>query len=196
MRRIGWLGRSSRGGTRTPDPVINSHLLYQLSYSGLSDRIAPMCRRERPSAAEKLAASRPVSNDVPGLPGPRVGSPPSPVARSGPRRSLDPSMHPEPPLLPEASRPPIRCLALARLRVVSNDCERNSPRRLAAGPAESGRAGVASRAPVERCSNLISPLLKVAPQSEPSHSPRGLAFLRCSSTIPIRASQGNDLLSR
>jgi hypothetical protein len=28
--------RSSRGGTRTPDPVINSHLLYQLSYSGLS----------------------------------------------------------------------------------------------------------------------------------------------------------------
>ncbi len=26
--------RSSRGGTRTPDPVINSHLLYQLSYSG------------------------------------------------------------------------------------------------------------------------------------------------------------------
>ena len=27
-------GDSSRGGTRTPDPVINSHLLYQLSYSG------------------------------------------------------------------------------------------------------------------------------------------------------------------
>ncbi len=25
---------SSRGGTRTPDPVINSHLLYHLSYSG------------------------------------------------------------------------------------------------------------------------------------------------------------------
>jgi hypothetical protein len=25
---------NSRGGTRTPDPVINSHLLYQLSYSG------------------------------------------------------------------------------------------------------------------------------------------------------------------
>src|SRR5512140_934441 len=24
----------SRGGTRTPDPVINSHLLYHLSYSG------------------------------------------------------------------------------------------------------------------------------------------------------------------
>ncbi len=26
---------SSRGGTRTPDPVINSHLLYHLSYSGI-----------------------------------------------------------------------------------------------------------------------------------------------------------------
>jgi hypothetical protein len=26
----------SRGGTRTPDPVINSHLLYHLSYSGRS----------------------------------------------------------------------------------------------------------------------------------------------------------------
>ena len=26
---------SSRGRTRTADPVINSHLLYQLSYSGL-----------------------------------------------------------------------------------------------------------------------------------------------------------------
>ena len=29
LRRV-----DSRGGTRTPDPVINSHLLYQLSYSG------------------------------------------------------------------------------------------------------------------------------------------------------------------
>ena len=28
------LDGDSRGGTRTPDPVINSHLLYQLSYSG------------------------------------------------------------------------------------------------------------------------------------------------------------------
>ncbi len=26
---------SSRGGTRTPDRVINSHLLYHLSYSGI-----------------------------------------------------------------------------------------------------------------------------------------------------------------
>ncbi len=40
-RAAGWAARlgfvrHSRGGTRTPDPVINSHLLYQLSYSGKS----------------------------------------------------------------------------------------------------------------------------------------------------------------
>ena len=29
---------SSRGGTRTPDPVINSHLLYHLSYSGIAPK--------------------------------------------------------------------------------------------------------------------------------------------------------------
>src|SRR5438552_13333206 len=29
---------SSRGGTRTPDPVINSHLLYHLSYSGIASK--------------------------------------------------------------------------------------------------------------------------------------------------------------
>ena len=29
---------SSRGGTRTPDTVINSHLLYHLSYSGMSPK--------------------------------------------------------------------------------------------------------------------------------------------------------------
>jgi hypothetical protein len=34
LRRQRLLAESSRGGTRTPDPVINSHLLYQLSYSG------------------------------------------------------------------------------------------------------------------------------------------------------------------
>src|SRR5438477_339706 len=28
--------RNSRGGTRTPDPPVNSRLLYQLSYSGMS----------------------------------------------------------------------------------------------------------------------------------------------------------------
>jgi hypothetical protein len=32
--------KNSRGGTRTPDPVINSHLLYQLSYSGRCNRAA------------------------------------------------------------------------------------------------------------------------------------------------------------
>ena len=31
---------SSRGGTRTPDPVINSHLLYHLSYSGIAPQIS------------------------------------------------------------------------------------------------------------------------------------------------------------
>ena len=29
------LDNSSRGGTRTPDRVINSHLLYHLSYPGI-----------------------------------------------------------------------------------------------------------------------------------------------------------------
>jgi hypothetical protein len=28
--------RNSRGGTRTPDPPVNSRLLYQLSYSGMT----------------------------------------------------------------------------------------------------------------------------------------------------------------
>ena len=31
----------SRGGTRTPDPVINSHLLYHLSYSGSAAKKLP-----------------------------------------------------------------------------------------------------------------------------------------------------------
>ncbi len=36
-RRFGGLRENdSRGGTRTPDPVINSHLLYHLSYSGMN----------------------------------------------------------------------------------------------------------------------------------------------------------------
>ena len=30
-----WEESSSGGGTRTPDKVVNSHLLYQLSYSGI-----------------------------------------------------------------------------------------------------------------------------------------------------------------
>src|SRR3712207_6532895 len=32
--RVAARARSSRGGTRTPDPAVNSRLLYQLSYSG------------------------------------------------------------------------------------------------------------------------------------------------------------------
>jgi hypothetical protein len=36
---------SSRGGTRTPDPVINSHLLYQLSYSGKRNKCNDLRRR-------------------------------------------------------------------------------------------------------------------------------------------------------
>ena len=34
-QRFDGCDKSSRGGTRTPDPVINSHLLYHLSYSGI-----------------------------------------------------------------------------------------------------------------------------------------------------------------
>jgi hypothetical protein len=50
---------SSRGGTRTPDPVINSHLLYQLSYSG-SCRLHPVVRLSR--QGQKLAASNRLGN--------------------------------------------------------------------------------------------------------------------------------------
>src|SRR5579863_917307 len=32
-------GASSRGGTRTPDPAVNSRLLYQLSYSGRINKV-------------------------------------------------------------------------------------------------------------------------------------------------------------
>ena len=35
---------NSRGGTRTPDPVINSHLLYQLSYSGKRNQYTDLPR--------------------------------------------------------------------------------------------------------------------------------------------------------
>src|SRR3989442_13642181 len=34
------LVESSRGGTRTPDPPVNSRLLYQLSYSGMTRQIS------------------------------------------------------------------------------------------------------------------------------------------------------------
>ena len=33
--QTGLLNIGSRGGTRTPDKVVNSHLLYQLSYPGM-----------------------------------------------------------------------------------------------------------------------------------------------------------------
>ena len=50
---------SSRGGTRTPDPVINSHLLYQLSYSGSSNGVLLA-----PSAGQKLAARLRLGNEA------------------------------------------------------------------------------------------------------------------------------------
>lgn len=37
-RKTAFLKTGSPGGTRTPDPVINSHLLYHLSYSGMSPK--------------------------------------------------------------------------------------------------------------------------------------------------------------
>ena len=39
-----WEESSSGGGTRTPDLVVNSHSLYQLSYSGTPRLSAGMCR--------------------------------------------------------------------------------------------------------------------------------------------------------
>ena len=39
------ISADSRGGTRTPDPVINSHLLYQLSYSGKQNNCNDLQRR-------------------------------------------------------------------------------------------------------------------------------------------------------
>ena len=51
---------SSRGGTRTPDPVINSHLLYHLSYSGIAPKISRSRRLNQPihyHAMPRFAAS-------------------------------------------------------------------------------------------------------------------------------------------
>ena len=42
------LEANSRGGTRTPDPVINSHLLYQLSYSGKRNNCNGLPRLTQP----------------------------------------------------------------------------------------------------------------------------------------------------
>src|SRR5687767_12620117 len=47
--------KSSRGGTRTPDPVINSHLLYHLSYSGMN-----------PQSRRRIGANQPRAVDCDG----------------------------------------------------------------------------------------------------------------------------------
>jgi hypothetical protein len=44
---------SSRGGTRTPDTVINSHLLYHLSYSGMSRKGRRATERGQASGEEE-----------------------------------------------------------------------------------------------------------------------------------------------
>ena len=55
----------SRGGTRTPDPVINSHLLYHLSYSGSAQHFTRSARHGQakgfecqPPAARQYALLR------------------------------------------------------------------------------------------------------------------------------------------
>jgi hypothetical protein len=45
----------SRGGTRTPDPVINSHLLYQLSYSGKRNNCNDLPNCDQPQVIRKLS---------------------------------------------------------------------------------------------------------------------------------------------
>jgi hypothetical protein len=47
--------RNSRGGTRTPDPVINSHLLYQLSYSGKYNYCNDLADCDQPQVTHKLS---------------------------------------------------------------------------------------------------------------------------------------------
>ncbi len=84
LRRRGF-GEDSRGGTRTPDPVINSHLLYQLSYSGWRGRTAEkLLARPRTSNRPPPSICRPSSHTALGhrvtCPEPRTaaapGSPP------------------------------------------------------------------------------------------------------------------------
>ena len=90
------LKRNSRGGTRTPDPVINSHLLYQLSYSGkfilAADGISP----EVPEGSSSRITAR---------------LPPNRAAHSGPPPSHRLSALPGHPGLREGSRRRSRCLA-------------------------------------------------------------------------------------
>ena len=54
---------SSRGGTRTPDPVINSHLLYHLSYSGLASQSSRLDPRNQPNWQPSFAECNPVVSD-------------------------------------------------------------------------------------------------------------------------------------
>ena len=54
-------GESSRGGTRTPDPVINSHLLYQLSYSGKCSNCNDLLPQTQPRTRSKFSTDAPDS---------------------------------------------------------------------------------------------------------------------------------------
>ena len=77
---------NSRGGTRTPDPVINSHLLYQLSYSGSSMALpAPLVA---PSAGQKLAVRLRLGNEASAVHGINPRTPGSGRIR-GPQRAPD-----------------------------------------------------------------------------------------------------------
>src|SRR5439155_14710954 len=57
IRLLVALEESSRGGTRTPDPPVNSRLLYQLSYSGKSAKYR-LLLLARQDASESLPGSR------------------------------------------------------------------------------------------------------------------------------------------
>src|ERR1700738_4031204 len=59
---------SSRGGTRTPDPVINSHLLYHLSYSGIAMKISHSDDRNQPTRVPSSARVTPLQSSVRYLP--------------------------------------------------------------------------------------------------------------------------------
>ena len=48
----------SRGGSRTPDRVVNSHLLYQLSYPGTMGHIMTKCFIVVKHVYERMANSK------------------------------------------------------------------------------------------------------------------------------------------
>ena len=58
-------GAEADGETRTPDPIITSDVLYQLSYVGLGGECSPQAAaswvRSRPAASERRARKRSVS---------------------------------------------------------------------------------------------------------------------------------------